>query len=248
MKGDDRGVSNSRNVFAKMIIIICMIIFIISSCFLFKDFLDYKEANNSIDELLKDVMEENTDEEILSIDWKSLKEINEDIIGWIKIENTNINYPILKNKELYYLKHSFNKKYNTNGSLFTMNSNPFKEIETTIYGHNMRNGIMFSELSEYLNEEFFYTHINFEIYTQEQNYTATVFSSYSIGVNIEENNIKLLDFDEEIEYYKNASKYSVPDIGNVKKIVKLSTCSYLNNREIPTNQRYYIVAKLENIN
>ena len=43
------------------------------------------------------------------------------------------------------------------------------------------------------------------------------------------------------------SKYSVDDIGNIEKIIKLSTCSYINNHTRPTNQRYYIIAKLEKI-
>ena len=54
------------------------------------------------------------------------------------------------------------------------------------------------------------------------------------------------DFEEEVDYYKKASLYSAEEnIGEIKKIVKLSTCSYLNNHTTPTDQRYYIVAKLE---
>ena len=149
---------------------------------------------------------------------------------------------------LKYLKYSFDGKYNKNGSIFTLNDNPFQDNETIIYGHNMRSGLMFSELSKYMNEEFLNEHLNFEIYTKNANYKATIFSCYSIGVNKEENNIKLLDFQEEIEYYKNVSKYSIDNIGEIEKIVKLSTCSYLNNHTTPTDQRYYIVAKLEKVN
>lgn len=111
----------------------------------------------------------------------------------------------------------------------------------------MKSGIMFSELSKYMNEDFYKKHSNFHIYTKEQNYKATIFSCYSIGIYDEENNIKLLDFKEEIEYYKKTSKYSIENIGEIKKIIKLSTCSYLNNRTIPTDKRYYIVAKLEKV-
>ena len=62
---------------------------------------------------------------------------------------------------------------------------------------------------------------------------------------MEEKNIKNLSFEEEIEYYKNASKYFIDNIGEIKKIVKLSTCSYLNNLTTPTNQRYFLVASLK---
>ena len=63
----------------------------------------------------------------------------------------------------------------------------------------------------------------------------------------EENNIKLLDFENEIEYYKKTSKYSIDNIGEIKKIIKLSTCSYINNHTTPTDQRYYVIAKLEKV-
>ena len=223
-----------------------------SSYFLISNFLQYKVSNNSNLQLIEDVFtknktEENTEKTI--IDWDKLSNINTDIIGWIKINDTNIDYPILKDTDnLKYLKHSFGGKYNNNGSIFTLNNNPFQDYETVLYGHNMKSGIMFSELGKYMNKEFFDKHSSFEIYTKNQNYKATVFSCYSIGINKEENNIKLLDFEEQVEYYKKASKYSVDNVGEIKKIVKLSTCSYLNNHTTPTDQRYYTVAKLEKVN
>lgn len=59
----------------------------------------YRKTNNSMEELKEDVIQENTEDETslttTTIDWKKLKAINEDIIGWIKINNTNIDYPIL---------------------------------------------------------------------------------------------------------------------------------------------------------
>ena len=223
-----------------------------SSYFLISNFLQYKVSNNSNLQLIEDVFtknktEENTEKTI--IDWDKLSNINTDIIGWIKINDTNIDYPILKDTDnLKYLKHSFGGKYNNNGSIFTLNNNPFQDYETVLFGHNMKSGIMFSELGKYMNKEFFDKHSSFEIYTKNQNYKATVFSCYSIGINKEENNIKLLDFEEQVEYYKKASKYSVDNVSEIKKIVKLSTCSYLNNHTTPTDQRYYIVAKLEKVN
>lgn len=198
---------------------------------------------------MEDVIIENNEEESIDIDWEKLRNTNKDIIGWIRIEDTNINYPILQDDEsLKYLKHLYDGKYNENGSIFTINEKPFLDDITVLYGHNMKNRAMFSELDKYMDRKFFEEHSIIEIYTENQNYKATIFSCYSIGVNIEENNIKLLDFNEEIEYYKKKSKHSTGDVGKIEKILKLSTCSYLNNHTIPTNQRYYIVAKLEKIN
>ncbi len=198
---------------------------------------------------MEDVIIENNEEENIKIDWEKLRNTNKDIIGWIRIEDTNINYPILQDDEsLKYLKHLYDGKYNEHGSIFTINENPFLDDITVLYGHNMKNRTMFSELDKYMDKKFLENHSIIEIYTENQNYRATIFSCYSIGVNIEENNIKLLEFNEEIEYYKKKSKYFISDVGKIEKILKLSTCSYLNNHTIPTNQRYYIVAKLEKIN
>ena len=214
---------------------------------LIKDFFEFKKSNDTNVKLIEEVIIEENNEEISVVDWQKLENINKDIIGWIKIDNTNIDYPILKDDDsLKYLNRSYDGKYNKNGSIFTLNNNPFHDNVTIIYGHNMKSGIMFSELSKYMKKDFLYKHKYFTIYTKDHTYQATIFSCYSIGIDEEEKNIKLLNFEEEVDYYKKASLYSAEEnIGEIKKIVKLSTCSYLNNHTTPTDQRYYIVAKLE---
>lgn len=238
---------NIKNVIVKIIIVLFTLTLTISLYILNKDFSEFKEINDANNNLVTEVVVEDSNEKKTEIEWEKLEYINKDIIGWINIANTNINYPILKDDDdLKYLNHSFNGEYNKNGSIFTINENPFQDNVTVLYGHNMKSGIMFSELGKYLNKNFFDEHRCFEIYTKNQNYKATIFSCYSTGINEEENNLKLLNFNDEIEYYKNKSKFNYEgDIGKIKKIVKLSTCSYLNNHTTPTNQRYYIVAKLE---
>lgn len=238
-----------KRFIVKPIIFLFIVILIISSYLLIRDFYEFKESKEDNTKLIEKVIIEDNNEEKSAVDWEMLENINKDIIGWIKIENTNIDYPILKDDDsLKYLNHSFEGKYNKNGSIFTLNNNPFQDDVSVIYGHNMKSAIMFSELGKYMKKDFFDKHKYFTIYTKHNNYKATIFSCYSIGIDEEENNIKLLDFEEEIEYYKNVSKYSIEEnIGEIKKIVKLSTCSYLNNHTTPTDQRYYIVAKLEKI-
>jgi len=239
----------------KVCIVIFTVLLIISLYFLIKDFIEYKASDSSHSELIDSVIttadtkenEQNVPAEI-NIDWEKLKNINNDIIGWIRIQNTHIDYPILKcDKELKYLNRSFDNSFNKNGSIFTLNINPFIDRVTTIYGHNMKSGLMFTDLSKYMDANFFKEHLTFEIYTEFQDYKATVFSVYSITEKIEENNIKDLNFDEEIQYYKSKSVHTVENINEINKIVKLSTCSYLNNKSNPTTERYYIVANLEEI-
>ncbi len=215
---------------------------------LIREFLEFKNSNNSNTELIQNVVRENNNNQS-KIDWEQLEAINKDIIAWIKIPNTKINYPVLKDDNtLKYLNHSFDKKYSKSGSIFTVDNNPFNEDVTNLYGHNVKNGLMFSQLGKYMNKDFFIQHSIFEIYTKSQNYKATIFSCYSTGIETEANKIKGLDFEAEIEYYKVKSEHVITNIGEIRKIVKLSTCSYINNHTRPTNQRYYIVAKLEAIN
>lgn len=219
-------------------------VFLISSYLIIIDLLECKENTASTEQLIENVIEADETTEENRINWQQLKEINNDIIGWIEIENTNINYPILKDSNLYYINHSYDKKYNKNGSIFTTNSAPFEDKETIIYGHNMKNGTMFSELSKYLIKDFLDTHNVIKIYTPNGDYKCIIFSAYSIGIDDENTNIKSLDFYERIEYYKKSSKYITNTVDDVSKIVKLSTCSYINAKVSPTDQRYFIVATL----
>ena len=232
-----------------IIILACIVSLIIVGYIFIKDYLECNSNNEDIDDLIDEVFVENPSEKENTIDWNYLKSINEDIIGWIEIEDTEINYPILKdNDNLYYLKHNYLKKYNSNGSIFTLDINPFEDCETLLYGHNMKNGTMFSVLGEYLDKDFLLSHQNIKIYTQNKNYEGAIFSAYSIGIGTEKNNISNLSFDEKIEYYKKASRIKIDNVEVTNKIVKLSTCSYINSRTRPTDQRYYIIATLKEIN
>ena len=237
-----------RNKLIIFFIIIFIIVLIFSLYILIKDYIEQKESYNENKGLINEIIIENSTDDEDKINWERLHSINEDIIGWIEIKNTNINYPILKDDgSLKYLKHSFNSKYNKSGSIFTLNFNPFEDKETIIYGHNMRNKTMFSELEKYMKKDFFNKNNIFYIDTKENSYKVTVFSVYSIGIFEEEENIKGLSFEEKIDYYKKSSKYTINEIGKIEKIVKLSTCSYLNSNTTPTDQRYYIIGRLEEV-
>lgn len=190
------------------------------------------------------VINENVEKEEKKIDWDKLIAINQDIIGWIEIPNTNINYPILKDKNLYYLNHNFERQANNNGSIFIRNEDLFENQEITIYGHNMKNGTMFSELGEYIEEDFFENNSKIYIYTKNNTYEGNIFAVYSKGVNEETEAIKNLNLNQRVEYYKNSSVHSSEIENNIKKIVKLTTCSYINMKTRPTDQRYYIIAEI----
>ena len=236
-----------KKIFVLVMINIFLFLLIICTYILANNFFDYRESEKITEKLTEHVIEIDDYSKIdnnINIKWEYLEKINKDIIGWIKIDDTNIDYPILKDDNLYYINHTFENKYNRNGSIFTITNNPFKVQETVLYGHNNKNNIMFSEIEKFMKKDFFYDHQSFKIYTKEKNYDAKIFSIYSIGVYEENSNIKNLTFDERIEYYKNQSNFKNYEQEMPMKIIKLSTCSYLNNKERPTNQRYYLLAYL----
>ena len=238
-----------KKIIITIFIIICIIVLFVIGYLLLKDYFEYDSNNKDIEELVNEVFIDNPTEEKNKVDWKHLKSINEDIIAWIEIEGTQINYPILKdNGNLYYLKHNYLKKYNRNGSIFTLEKQPFEKDETLLYGHNMRNSTMFSLLGDYLDKDFLFAHQKINIYTPICNYEGIIFSVYSIGIEKEKSNISNLNYEEKIEYYKNSSKIQIKDVNITDKIIKLSTCSYLNSKTSPTDQRYYIIATLNKIN
>lgn len=86
------------------------------------------------------------------IDLKALQEVNPEVIGWIFIPETEINYPILQGEDnQFYLKHTWEKMENPMGSIFMehRNTNDFADFNTILYGHNMNSGTMFADLKEF---------------------------------------------------------------------------------------------------
>ena len=231
-----------------LIIILCFVTLIISALYLLNDFCEYQNISEDIEDLKKEIiLEETTENTDTKINWESLKSTNNDIVGWITIGGTAIDYPILKSNNSFYLEHSYNKKYNANGSIFILENNLCHTPQTVIYGHNRRNGLMFAELSNYMEKDFFDEHKDFYIYTPEKTYKANIFSVYSINVNTEKSNLENLNFEEQIEYYKQKSKYKIDTQEHIEELVKLSTCSYLNTLKRPTEQRYYVIASIKEI-
>lgn len=89
---------------------------------------------------------------------------NADLVGWLEIDGTEINYPVLQSDSeedsQFYLTHSFAKKKDKNGSLFMDYRNDFVDRDTNIiiYGHNMKNGAMFGSLKKYLDKDYLEKH------------------------------------------------------------------------------------------
>lgn len=189
--------------------------------------------------------------ELLEINFDELLNQNEDTVAWIKVNNTNINFPIVQvDNNNFYLKHNFKKQYNSAGWIFADYTNNFDTLDknTIIYGHNRRNNTMFSNLKSLLNPSWFNNELNKYFYfnTKSTNYIAKIFSVYKIN----QNKLNLFNsfeneesFNQYITEVKQKSIYDFNlEISFEDNLITLCTCD--------DNNKYRIViyAKLETIN
>lgn len=118
-------------------------------------------------------------EESFGVQWKNLKEINEDIVAWIEIPGADISYPVVQAEDNeYYLRHSFEKQEDLFGSIFldAENQNDFRDSHSFLYGHNMEGNMMFANLNKYEAAEFLEKCPEFYIFTPEYKFLYRIFS------------------------------------------------------------------------
>ena len=184
------------------------------------------------------------------INFQELININSDFVGWIKIEDTNINYPIVQGtNNTYYLKHSFYKEYSNAGSIYmdaTANSN-FSSKNTFIYGHYTSDGSMFGQIGKYMKQDFYDKHKEIYIYTSEQNYKLEVFSvhvdkasskSYQMNFTTDESYKDYIDLMKSYSVIKSDIEIDCTE----DRIVTLYSCSH--ERGHAKDDRYFVHAKL----
>ncbi len=168
-----------------------------------------------------------------AVDFDALSEINPDIVAWIYIEDTEINYPVVQGTDnQYYLKRLFNGKWNGSGCIFldSRNSPDLSDRHSIIYGHHMKNGTMFSGLTEYKKQGFYEGHPVVLLMMPEQNVRVEIFAGYV--ANVQENAWEIalgsdVEFGEWLEEAKERSCFKseiTPAVTD--RIVTLSTCSY----------------------
>ena len=230
-------------------IAIYLILFLILICSGFKLYFWYKDKKNNDEttEQLKNnvklekIKNDNSNNEKYIVDFKKLKSENSDVVAYIKVNNTNIEYPIVKtSNNNFYLNHSFDKSKNSRGWIFVDYKNKFDNTDKNIviYGHNMRDGSMFGSLKNILNEEWYNNtkNMNITFLTENGNYIYKVFSIYKIES--EDYYIKT-DFSTDNEYQKFLNIIKERSIKNfdvkVKasdKILTLSTCANNNKYRV----------------
>ena len=116
-----------------------------------------------------------------TVDFDALRETGPDIIGWLTLPDTAINYPVTQaDDNEYYLHHLYDGTYNKTGCLFAdyENQEDFSDRNTIIYGHNMRDGSMFATLNEYDEQSYFDGHPKMYLVTPGGGYIVEIFTAF----------------------------------------------------------------------
>lgn len=242
----------NKLIIAKIILILFSIVFFFSLYQIIVWCLDNSATNRMIDELqdiasIRDVTVSTTtevldrtryyDEALLSVDFTNLLEKNGDVIGWIQIPGTNINYPFVQySNNSYYLTHSFDKSYNLAGWLFLDYRNEIDPIDmnTIIYAHGRVDGTMFGSLKNVLEKEWLDKEkYIIKISTLTYNYMFEIFSAYHIPTTndyLTANFSSKSEYEEFLKKIKNRSMIRLnTKVTTENKIITLSTC--YNNYE-----------------
>ncbi|MBO5913650.1 MAG: class B sortase [Clostridia bacterium] len=254
-KRDDK-----KTVIVKLVAIVAALALIGSAVYLSLYFGDLSVQDGKIEnvrnnyELNRDDYTRNEDNQFSKFDY--LKTLNPDVIGWISIDNTEVNNPVYQTIDnQYYVDHDMDKKKNTYGALFLdyrCNIDPKALTQNQIiYGHNMRYGAMFGSLDEYRDIEFakksaiikfdsLYEQRAYKIFAimivndaedETFGYSYTAYRSEFTGDT---------DFLQWVDRSKQRSLYDFPvDVNAEDEVITLSTCCYDY-----TNARFVILARL----
>ena len=197
------------------------------------------EHSNTIMQLAKEAIVENTtseenSENSIIIDFDRLRKINPDVVGWISVNNTNIDYPVVQSSDnSFYLSHSLDKEYNAAGWPFLDYRVKLDKTDKniTIYGHNRKDGSMFGSLKNILQSEWYNNEENLQIrfITDDGTYNYQVFSIYQIAKETYYTDNSFLDDNEYTDFLNELKSRSKVDFGvkvtNNDKILTLSTCA-----------------------
>lgn len=222
-------------ILKRFFIFLFLILFCYSIFSIYKILKEEKQQDEIKDELIEefDISEIPSEEPEFSVDFDSLKQINSDIVGWIILEGTQVNYPIVQgSNNSYYLNHSYDKKWSSFGSIFMdySSSSDFSDKNTFIYGHHTRNGSMFGEVNKYMDINFYQEHPFFFLYTPNGNYQVEVFSVYTadaLSDSYDQSFSSEEEFKQYIEMVRNKSKYDI-DVNidtSIDRIITLYSCS-----------------------
>lgn len=232
-----------KRIFTVLFAMVLAAIFAVSTFFIIQHYKAY-DTEQEVFEVIAEEYENTDNEETNSEDngLLNLYEQNNDLIGWIKIDGTNINYPVMLGE--YYLKHNFKKQYSDYGTPFVIGG---ITDNTIIYGHNMKTKTMFYDLTRYSDIEYYKKHKYIEFSTLDTKSTYEIVYAF-----------KTIAYSNQGFDYTKYSNFNTPDDFNIftekcsnlalydaetsieygDKLITLSTCEYSRS-----NGRFVVVAK-----
>nr|MBQ8244190.1 class B sortase [Oscillospiraceae bacterium] len=171
-------------------------------------------------------------EELAALDLAALQQVNPDVLGWIRIPDTKIDYPFLQGKDNdYYLKHTWEGRNNAAGSIFLecMNSPDLTDFNSIFYGHNMNSGAMFANLRKYTRQSFWETHPYVYLMTAQGVWRCEIFSAYKAPVDSHTYGLSFQQEETKAHFLATALEESQIETGvepaTTDRILTLSTCS-----------------------
>lgn len=231
-------------------VILLIGILLISSIFLYKEYAEKNKQEELFIEIAEEIKIDNTEEEKNEndIDLQKLYEQNNDTVGWVKIEDTNIDYPVMQTKDNpnYYLRKNFYKEYSISGTPYISEQCDITNSENLIiYGHNIKGNKMFADLEKYKQKEFYNDHKIIKFYTLNEFAEYEIIAVFKTNVDTGFKYYKFCDLKDkntfemfinkcfELSIYKISANVNYGD-----KFITLSTCEYSQN-----NGRLVVVAK-----
>ena len=162
------------------------------------------------------------------VDFEALAQVNRDIVGWIYVPGTLINYPVVQGADNeYYLKHLFNGKTNSSACIYLDcgAEGDFTSMNSVLHGHHMKNGSMFAGICKYKDQSYFDEHPTAMLLTPDGNYQVEFFSGYVCEVTADAWDY---DFDEAWMDKRIRSSYFDAEVTPTMddRILTLSTCCY----------------------
>ena len=153
---------------------------------------------------------------------------NSDTVGWLMVPGTKINYPVVQHTDNnYYLKHDFNKNYNSTGWIFMDYHNKFDDQNIVIYGHHRHDNSMFGSVDLLFNEDFYKNNENeIILVTESGTFKYKIFSVYRTSKEDFYNSTRFSDFNKTIDILRNRSQINFKEeTAEVSQVITLSTCS-----------------------
>lgn len=223
------------------------VVFAGSAYFYISEYLQDKEQLDELESIAQTVEDskQNTDNK-----YAELYAQNSDFMGWLRIDGTGIDYPVMQSKDDpdFYLKHNFSKEYSRFGIPYMQANCNLSSDNIIIYGHNIKSKSMFNELTKYKDKDFYTTHKYITLDTLDEQRTYEVIAAFKTVADLD-NGFQYYDFvnantEEEFDAFVAKCKaLSFYDTGATAeygdKLLTLSTCEYSQE-----NGRFAVVAKL----